>query len=234
MASCNGCMLQKMKERYGDKLIRYEGSWYLRDSAPAEGQPITSLPDGTPIKFMAWFMSEDHSNDEDCGRTIAPTKVEDFKHEVTLITDGACSGNPGVGGWGAILQYQTKTKGLMEKEIFGGEQNTTNNRMELMAVIKGLEALTRQAGVLVITDSRYVKDGITSWISVWKRNGWRTAAKKPVKNQDLWERLDALTNTHKVKWHWVKGHEGHPENERADALAQRGIREQKAQCDSSP
>ena len=137
---------------------------------------------------------------------------------VALFTDGACRGNPGPGGWGAILRFQDS-----EKELHGGEALTTNNRMELMAVIKGLQALKRPCHVDVTTDSQYVKNGITQWIHNWKRNGWRTAARKPVKNDDLWRLLDEAVARHKVSWHWVKGHSGHPENERADALANRGI-----------
>ncbi len=139
---------------------------------------------------------------------------------VELFTDGACKGNPGPGGWGALLRYGDK-----EKELWGGEPETTNNRMELLAVIRGLEALNRPARVRVTTDSQYVKNGITQWIHNWKRNGWKTAAKKPVKNADLWQRLDEATRRHEIEWQWVRGHTGHPENERADALANRGIEE---------
>jgi len=137
---------------------------------------------------------------------------------VFIFTDGACSGNPGPGGWGAILRF-----GEIEKELSGGERNTTNNRMELMAAISALEALKRPAIVDITTDSQYVRQGITSWIHGWKRNGWRTADKKPVKNTDLWQRLDAALHQHEVRWHWVKGHDGHAENERADQLARDGI-----------
>lgn len=142
---------------------------------------------------------------------------------VELFTDGACKGNPGAGGWGALLRY-----GEVEKELFGGERQTTNNRMELMAVIRGLDALKRASEVCVTTDSQYVKNGITQWIHNWKRNGWKTAARKPVKNVDLWQQLDEAVARHRVEWEWVKGHAGHPENERADELANRGIEDLKA------
>ncbi len=137
---------------------------------------------------------------------------------IDIFTDGACSGNPGPGGWGAILRWRGH-----EKELSGAENPTTNNRMELMAAISALESLKRPSTVAIYTDSTYVRDGITSWIHGWKRNGWRTAAKKPVKNEDLWRRLDAALAPHQVEWHWVKGHAGHPENERADALARAAI-----------
>lgn len=140
------------------------------------------------------------------------------KKNVTIYTDGACSGNPGPGGWGALLMY-----GKVEKELNGGELETTNNRMELMAAIKALEALKQPCVVDLYTDSTYVKDGITQWIFGWKKNGWKTAAKKPVKNADLWQELDTQTRRHKVEWHWVKGHIGDVGNERADALARDGI-----------
>ena len=139
---------------------------------------------------------------------------------VELYTDGACRGNPGPGGWGVLLRF----KGV-EKELYGGEAHTTNNRMELMAVIEGLKALTRTCQVTITTDSQYVKNGMTQWIHNWKRNGWRTAGKKPVKNADLWQELDNQIAKHSVEWSWVKGHSGHPENERADALANKGIDE---------
>jgi len=137
---------------------------------------------------------------------------------VTIYTDGACSGNPGPGGWGAIL-----TTGTHQKELKGGEAHTTNNRMELSAAIAALEALTKPCQVDLYTDSEYVRGGITGWIHGWKRNGWRTADKKPVKNVDLWQQLDAALARHQVQWHWVKGHAGHPMNERADQLAREGI-----------
>ncbi len=137
---------------------------------------------------------------------------------VEAFTDGACSGNPGPGGWGVLLRY----KGV-EKELNGGAPETTNNRMELMAAISALEALKRPTRIAIHTDSTYVRDGITRWIEDWKRRNWRTAAKKPVKNADLWMRLEEATDGHDVSWHWVKGHAGHPENERADALARAGI-----------
>ena len=143
---------------------------------------------------------------------------------VEIYTDGACSGNPGPGGWGALLKYGAHTK-----EMCGGEASgTTNNRMELMAAIRALESLSRPATVRLHTDSSYLRNGITSWLPNWKRNGWRTAAKKPVKNADLWQRLDAAVARHRVSWYWVKGHAGHPGNERADALANRGMREARA------
>ena len=143
---------------------------------------------------------------------------------VIIHTDGACRGNPGPGGWGAVLQ----TGGGHEKELWGGEALTTNNRMELMAAIQALEALTRPCRVDLHTDSKYVMQGITEWIRGWKARGWKTAEKKPVKNEDLWKRLDAARARHEVKWHWVKGHAGHELNERADRLANRGIDEMKA------
>jgi ribonuclease HI len=137
---------------------------------------------------------------------------------VEIFTDGACKGNPGPGGWGALLRY-----GEHEKELYGGEPQTTNNRMELMAVITALETLKRPSRVRLTTDSQYVKRGVTEWMARWRRNGWRTAERKPVKNRELWERLDRALGEHKVDWHWVRGHSGHPENERADQLANRGI-----------
>ena len=143
---------------------------------------------------------------------------EPAKPDITIYTDGACSGNPGPGGWGAIL-----ISGEHRKELFGGERETTNNRMELMAAIEALDALKRSSNVVLHTDSTYVKDGITKWIHGWRRNGWRTAAKKPVKNSELWQRLDEASKRHDIDWCWVKGHAGHPENERADELARSGV-----------
>lgn len=137
---------------------------------------------------------------------------------VDIYTDGACKGNPGPGGWGALLRFRGR-----EKELCGGEAQTTNNRMELLAVIKALEALNRPSGARVHTDSQYVQKGISEWIHNWKRRGWRTADKKPVKNVDLWQQLDALAQQHQLEWVWVKGHAGHAENERADQLANRGV-----------
>ncbi|MDH5633853.1 MAG: ribonuclease HI [Gammaproteobacteria bacterium] len=140
--------------------------------------------------------------------------------KVEIYTDGACRGNPGPGGWGVILRY-----GTHEKELYGGEVETTNNRMELMAAIRGLESLTRQCEVDLTTDSNYVRQGITEWVAKWKTNGWQTSGRKPVKNVDLWQQLDQAAAKHRVRWHWIKGHSGHAENERADALANRGIDE---------
>jgi len=137
---------------------------------------------------------------------------------VEIYTDGACKGNPGPGGWGAVLRY-----GGRERELFGGEPHTTNNRMELTAVIRALEALTRSVEVVVHTDSQYVQKGISEWLPRWKARGWKTSDRKPVSNVDLWQQLDALAAQHRIDWRWVRGHAGHPENERADALANRGV-----------
>lgn len=137
---------------------------------------------------------------------------------VVVYTDGACKGNPGPGGWGALLRWKGH-----EKELFGGERDTTNNRMELTAVIQALATLKSRCRVAVYTDSEYVKNGITTWIHGWKQRGWRTADKKPVKNMELWQRLETLAAQHDVQWHWVRGHDGDPGNERADALANRGV-----------
>jgi len=149
--------------------------------------------------------------------TTTPDLKPDLK-TVDVFTDGACSGNPGPGGWGAILRY-----GAVEKELSGGEAATTNNRMELMAAIAAIEAMKSTTHVRLHTDSQYVKNGITTWIHNWKRTGWKTSDKKPVKNVDLWQRLDAAVKSHKVEWIWVRGHDGHVENERADALARAAI-----------
>jgi ribonuclease HI len=142
------------------------------------------------------------------------------KKVVEAFTDGACRGNPGPGGWGVVLRYHDK-----EKELYGNQAHTTNNRMELTAAIEALSALKHPCEVIITTDSQYVKNGINQWISNWKKRGWKTADKKPVKNIDLWQQLDELVSRHQVKWQWVRGHSGHPENERADALANRGIDE---------
>ena len=139
---------------------------------------------------------------------------------VEIFTDGACSGNPGPGGWGTILRYKGR-----EKELFGGEPDTTNNRMELMAAIRGLEELTRPCQVVLYTDSTYVQKGISEWLPGWKALGWKTADKKPVKNDDLWKRLELAAQRHQVTWQWVKGHAGHAENERADQLARQGVQQ---------
>ena len=139
-------------------------------------------------------------------------------HDVVIYTDGACKGNPGPGGWGALLVY----KGV-EKELWGGDPNTTNNRMELMAAIAGLIALTRPCSVKLVTDYQYVMKGIQEWLPNWKKRGWKTASKEPVKNADLWQKLDEEVNRHQVSWQWVRGHTGHPGNERADQLANRGV-----------
>jgi len=139
---------------------------------------------------------------------------------IEIYTDGACKGNPGPGGWGALLRWQGH-----ERELFGGEPATTNNRMELTAVIRALEALNRDSLVVVHTDSQYVQKGISEWMSGWKARGWMTSDRKPVRNVDLWRELDALAKRHRIEWRWVRGHSGHPENERADALANRGVAE---------
>ncbi|MCT6871462.1 MAG: ribonuclease HI [Bartonella sp.] len=142
------------------------------------------------------------------------------KKNVEVFTDGACSGNPGPGGWGAILRYNGH-----ERELYGGERDTTNNRMELLAAINALNTLKEPCSVDLYTDSVYVRDGISRWIDGWKNNNWRTAAKKPVKNAELWQALDTARQRHEVRWHWVKGHAGHPENERCDELARKGVSE---------
>ena len=137
---------------------------------------------------------------------------------VSLYTDGACKGNPGKGGWGVLMRY-----GSHEKELFGGEAHTTNNRMELTAIIQGLAALKRPCAVVIYTDSQYVKNGMEQWIHGWTKHGWKTASKQPVKNEDLWQQLDRLAAQHQIQWQWVRGHAGHTENERADALANQGV-----------
>lgn len=143
--------------------------------------------------------------------------------ELFAYTDGACSGNPGPGGWGALLVARDGDAVVKRRELMGGEQLTTNNRMELMAAIAALEALSRPTALTLITDSNYLRDGVTKWINGWRRNGWKTADRKPVKNEDLWRRLDAATERHTIRWDWVKGHAGHVENERADELARAGM-----------
>ncbi len=143
--------------------------------------------------------------------------------QIEAFTDGACRGNPGPGGWGVVLRY-----GRHERELCGGEAHTTNNRMELMAAIRALETLSRPCRVVLVTDSEYVRKGITEWLPGWKARGWKTAARKPVKNAELWKRLDEAAARHEVEWRWVRGHSGHPENERADELANRGIDEMEA------
>lgn len=143
--------------------------------------------------------------------------------KLKAFTDGACSGNPGPGGWGVVLQAINANYVVKERELSGGASETTNNQMELMAAISALETLERASTITVVTDSSYVKDGVSKWIHGWKRNGWKTAAKKPVKNVELWQRLDTARSRHNVTWEWVKGHAGHPENERADALARAGM-----------
>ena len=149
--------------------------------------------------------------------------------EVVIYTDGACSGNPGPGGWGAILSY-----GGHKKELHGGEAHTTNNRMELTAAIRALEALRRPVPVTIYTDSQYLRQGITEWLAGWKRKNWRTSTKQPVKNEDLWRELDALVQVYQIDWRWVKGHAGHPENERADELARMGVAEARGQGAATP
>ncbi len=144
--------------------------------------------------------------------------------DLFAFTDGACSGNPGPGGWGALLQAREGEAVLKERALSGGEKATTNNRMELMASIAALEALERPSSITIVTDSAYVKNGVTGWIHGWKRNGWKTSTRKPVKNEDLWRRLDEAQARHRVTWEWVKGHAGHPENERADELARAGMK----------
>jgi ribonuclease HI len=143
--------------------------------------------------------------------------------ELFAFTDGACSGNPGPGGWGVLLRAMDGERLVKERELSGGEPETTNNRMELLAAIMALETLERPSALTVVTDSAYVKNGVTVWIHGWKQNGWKTASRKPVKNAELWQRLDAAQARHNVRWEWIKGHAGHPENERADVLARSGM-----------
>lgn len=156
------------------------------------------------------------------GKPAQPSSATTTLPHVLLFTDGACSGNPGPGGWGYILKHPTTGK---EKEASGGEPNTTNNRMELTAVIEGLQALTRPSRIDLTSDSQYVLNGLKEWMKAWKARGWRTAAKAPVKNVDLWQRLDELTQKHEIAFHWIRGHQGHAENERCDQLAVRAIEE---------
>ena len=144
-------------------------------------------------------------------------------HNLFAYTDGACSGNPGPGGWGVLLVAKNQNKIIKERELFGGLEDTTNNQMELLAAISALEALDRPSKIKIITDSSYVKNGVTQWLENWKNNKWKTASKKPVKNVELWRRLDQARSGHEVIWEWVKGHAGHPENERADELARKGM-----------
>jgi len=143
--------------------------------------------------------------------------------DLIAYTDGACSGNPGPGGWGVLLRAMDGDTIIKERELCGGEADTTNNRMELLAAINALETLGRGSEITIVTDSAYVKNGITTWVHGWKRNGWKTSARKPVKNVELWQRLEAAQERHRVKWEWVKGHAGHPENEKADELARAGM-----------
>jgi ribonuclease HI len=152
-----------------------------------------------------------------------PSDSAETETRVEVFTDGACSGNPGPGGWGAILRWRGE-----ERELYGGEPQTTNNRMELMAAIMALETLKRALPVDLYTDSQYVRQGIMDWLPKWKKNGWKTSDKKPVKNAELWRRLEEAASRHDVNWHWVRGHSGHPENERADELARRGITEMRS------
>jgi ribonuclease HI len=154
--------------------------------------------------------------------------------DLFAYTDGACSGNPGPGGWGVLLIAKSGDQIIKERELNGGHANTTNNRMELMAAISALETLARPTKITIVTDSAYVKNGITSWLTGWKANDWKTSAKKPVKNDDLWRQLDTAAARHDVTWQWVKGHAGHPENERADALARAGMAPYKTNAGMAP
>ncbi|MEM7189011.1 MAG: ribonuclease HI [Pseudomonadota bacterium] len=154
--------------------------------------------------------------------------------ELFAYTDGGCSGNPGPGGWGVVMQAVQDGEIVRERELSGGEDETTNNRMEMMAAIMALETLERPSAITLVTDSTYLRDGITKWIHGWKRNGWKTAARKPVKNEDLWQRLDAAQGRHQVTWDWVKGHAGHDQNERADKLATSEIKTRKKKREADP
>ncbi|MDJ0824123.1 MAG: ribonuclease HI [Rhodobacter sp.] len=154
--------------------------------------------------------------------------------ELFAYTDGACSGNPGPGGWGVVLVARDGDAVLKERELKGGAPETTNNRMELLAAIEALDALDRASAITLVTDSAYVKNGVTEWIHGWKRNGWKTSTKKPVKNADLWQRLDEARARHEVRWEWIKGHAGHPENERADKLARDGMKPFKPKKPAAP
>ena len=145
--------------------------------------------------------------------------------KVDIYTDGACSGNPGPGGWGAILVAKKNEQVVSEKELYGGEQNTTNNRMELVAAIKGLSALTKPSNVTIITDSKYLKDGMTKWLTQWTKNNWQNSKKKEIKNMDLWKQIYSLSQTHQISWIWVKGHNNHEQNEKADYLARLGMKD---------
>lgn len=181
-----------------------------RSNHPAAG----TEPSGGGARSIRARLSRKAAHGGDSVGPVASDRVVD------VYTDGACRGNPGPGGWGVILRY-----GEHERELRGGEPDTTNNRMELMAAIMALETLTRPSVVRLHTDSQYVRNGITGWVAKWKRNGWLTAGKEPVKNADLWRRLESAVQRHRVEWLWVRGHSGHPENERADALARLGCEE---------
>ncbi len=172
-----------------------------------------------PLVNSALFARHDQQLAEAC-REETYHQGNELGKVVEIFTDGACRGNPGAGGWGVFMRFEGE-----ERQLYGAEADTTNNRMELRAAIEALKKLKRPCEVEITTDSKYVRDGITQWIHNWKKNNWKTAAKKKVKNEDLWRSLDALTATHQIRWNWVKGHSGHPENELADQLANRGIDE---------